>query len=153
MDEYAVDILPGELLPWIREDAERKSPQLWIRAAKTYGAAIDYDSGAVGLADADNEDITPVSVVGLMEVTPQARPGGWTLQVRAEDSETIPPSSDEGYEDESDMTVDAFISRFLIPERGEVQTVVLAEDEASWQRFQHWLERQRSSPGANRAGT
>jgi hypothetical protein len=46
--------------------------------------------------------------------------------------------------DESDMTVDAFESEFLIPERGEVEIVVLADDVKAWQRFQRWLARRRS---------
>jgi ABC-type phosphonate transport system ATPase subunit len=34
MDEYSVDVLPGEVLAWVREDAGRKSPRLWVRCEK-----------------------------------------------------------------------------------------------------------------------
>jgi hypothetical protein len=41
------------------------------------------------------------------------------------------------------MTLDEFETEFLQSMRGEAETIVLADDEAAWERFQHWLARQR----------
>jgi len=141
MDEYEVDILPGELLGWVREDARRKMPRLSVRASKDYWV----DTGAAGeMGRVGEDDIAPVIVRGVMEVSPQRGRRGWTLQVAAEDSVGLRPTGeDEGYENESDITVDAFESEFLLPERGEVEITVLAEDAAAWRRFQRWLARRR----------
>lgn len=142
MDQYEVDILPGEVLGWVRDDAGRKTPRLGVRVSKEYWVDTEHTREISRIGE---EDIAPVIARGVMEISPQGKRVGWTLQVSAEDSVAVRSASeDEKYMDESDMTVDAFESEFLIPERGEVEIVVLADDVRAWQRFQRWLARRRS---------
>jgi len=139
MDEYAVDILPGDVLRWLRLDAGKSAPSLWVRASKEYTLDTDFDRQAYGLSEED--DLSLVSAHGLLEVSPQYGPGGWTLQLRAEDVVgLLPVGPEDAYEDENDMPVDAFEEQFLTPEKGEVEVVVQAEDGEAWTRFQEWLK-------------
>jgi hypothetical protein len=143
MDEYSVDVLPGEVLGWVREDAARKSPRLWVRAAKSYW--IDEVSTGESARPAEGDDVSPVMVRGVMEISPQGGRGGWTLQLVAQDSVGLrEDGEDEGYENDDNMTVKAFEDDFLFPEYGEVEVVVLAEDAAAWRRFGRWLARKRA---------
>lgn len=143
MDEYAVDVLPAEALRWARADAERAAPQLWVRASKSFSAETDFDRGKYGVGDED--DVKLVSVEGLLEISPQGTQDGWTLELRVEDVIGMLPSAgqDPVYEDETDMPLEAFVEKFLIPEKGEVEVVVLAEDAGAWLRFQRWLAKMR----------
>jgi hypothetical protein len=142
MDEYEVDILPGEVLSWVREDARKKAPLLYARASREYATETDFDRTEFGIGE--GEDVTLVSVHGLLEVSPRQAPGGWTLQLRAEDVVGLFPSgAEEDYENESDMPLEAFEEEFLFPEKGELEAVVLAEDEEAWARFEGWLAEMR----------
>ena len=141
MDEHTVDILPGEMLRWVREDGARQTPRLWVRASKEYQVEPGFERQSARIGE---DEVMPVTVKGVMEISPQRGRRGWTLQIRAEDSVGLRPAGeDEGYETEDDMTVDAFESQMLAPGRGEVDIVVLAEDAAAWHRFQKWLARRR----------
>ena len=139
MDEYEVDLLPGEVVGWLRADAERAAPQLWVRASKTYVAETDFDRETYGVGEGD--DLALVRVEGLLEISPQGERGDWTLQLRVEDVVGVLPggAEDEGYEDEENMPLDVFEEQFLIPEKGEVEVLVLAEDAGAWSRFERWL--------------
>lgn len=142
MDEYAVDVAPAEMLAWIREDERRTSPRLSVRASKDY-AQDPADRGAVASAGED-EEVRPLILSGLLEVSPKRRDSGWTLALIAEESVALRAAGeDEGYLDETDMTVDAFEADFLSPERGRVEVMVRAEDAAAWRRFRRWLAARR----------
>jgi len=138
MDEHAVDLLPGDVVRWARMDAQQSTPEFWVQASKQYTAETDFDRTAYRIGA--DVDVALVSVHGLLEVSPRHEPGGWTLQLRADDVVGLLPSgADEDFEDESDMPLEAFEEEFLIPEKGEVEVMVLADDDDAWQRFQDWL--------------
>jgi len=144
MAEYSVDLLPGEVLQLVRADAQRKTPELRVRASKEYTLETDFDRTAFGIGE--DEDATLVSVHGLLEVSPQHEPGGWTLQLRADDVVgLLPTGAEDDYEDESDMPIETFEEKFLLPEKGEVEVVVVADNEDAWARFQRWLDGMRKS--------
>jgi hypothetical protein len=84
MDEYSVDVLPGEVLAWVRADVARMVPRLSVRAAKSYW--IDEVSSGESAKPAEGDDVSPVMVRGVMELTPQQGCRGWTLQLVAQDS-------------------------------------------------------------------
>ena len=138
MDEYAVDVLPGDVLRWARADAAQSAPQFWIQASRQFTADTDFDREEYGIGE--EEDLVLVSVYGLLELSPRHEPGGWTLQLRADDVIGLVTSGAEGdYEDDDNMTIDAFEEQFLIPEKGEIEVIVQAEDDEAWARFQDWL--------------
>lgn len=139
MDEYAVDLLPDDVVRWARMDVQQSTPEFWVQASKQYTAETDFDRTVYRIGP--DEDVALVSVHGLLEISPRHGPGGWTLQLRADDVVGLLPSgSEDDYEDESDMPLESFEEEFLIPKKGEVEVVVLAEDDEAWARFQDWLE-------------
>jgi hypothetical protein len=139
MDEYAVDVMPGDVLALARADARQTAPQFWVQASKQYSVETDFDREEYGIGEAE-DDLALVSVHGLFELSPRHEPGGWTLQLRADDDIGLIPSGEEGnYEDEEDISIDAFEEQFLLPEKGEVEVVVQADDDEAWARFQAWL--------------
>jgi hypothetical protein len=144
IDEYAVDVRPGEVLQWLRDDAGRKQPSLLASASKEYRIETDFDHGAAGIGAED--DLALVTATGMMAVTPLRGRRGWVLQLRAEDSIGLKPIAvDERYEDDDELTVEAFVNQFLVPEEGEIEATIHADDEAAWRRFQDWLARRRAA--------
>jgi hypothetical protein len=86
MDEYSVDVLPGEVLAWVRADVARRVPRLWVRAAKSYW--IDEVSSGESAKPAEGDDVSPVMVRGVMELTPQQGASGagrcsWSRRTRS----------------------------------------------------------------------
>jgi hypothetical protein len=141
MPEYEVDVLPGEVLQWIREDSRRKPQRLWVRASKEFRLEDESVAARTG-----EDELDLVAATGLLEISPQGGRGGWTLQLRAEGTAELRPfEEDNGEEDRDDITVDSFESEFLVPEHGEVEITLLADDAAARQRFQSWLRRRRAS--------
>lgn len=148
MDEYTVDILPGEVLDWVREDAEKKTPHLLVRASKEYSVETDFDREDAGIGDED--DVALVTERDVLTVTPQRGRRGWVLRLDARDSIGLKLSEEEGiYENEDDLPVEAFVTRFLAPEKGGIEVTVRADDAESWQRFQGWLARRRARQAAS----
>lgn len=132
MDEHGLDLLPGLILQWVREDGRRKVPRLWVRASKEY-----LEEPEALPPRAREEDINLVTAIGILEVSPQYGNGGWALQVRVQGSVELRPTGQEpDEEDEDELSPDDFEAEFLIPERGEVEVGVATEDKAGWQRFQ-----------------
>ena len=70
---------------------------------------------------------------------------GWSLELRARDSVGLLPAGEDGQADDPDMSVEAFVDQFLVPEKGEVEIVLLAEDPQAAEAFQQWLNRQRTA--------
>jgi hypothetical protein len=142
MEEHDVDVLPGEVCEWVREDAQLPVALLNVNVSKHYNFETDFDRQELGIADA--EEVGLVTASGLLEMEPRSGGDGWTLQVRAEDAIGLTSVDDaNGYQDEDDMTLDEFDAQFLQPMRGEVEVVVLTEADSAWDRFQNWLARQR----------
>jgi hypothetical protein len=137
MEEYSVDLLPGQILQWVREDAQRKHPSLWVRGSREYEAA----EGAVPRI-ADDDDVNVVNAAAVLEISPQGKAGGWTLQLRAAGTaELRAPAEGNSYDPDADLNIDSFESEFLNPLHGEVDVTVQVEDAAARNRFEQWLER------------
>ena len=141
MPEYAVDILPGEILDWIEKDAGQAERRLLVSASQDYSAQDTTEGESETLAE---DDLVHVGASGLLELRPASGAHDWTLQLRAEHDLGAAYSRDADDSEESeDLTVEAFIARFLEPEGGEASAWVVAENDNAWQDFQRWLARQR----------
>jgi len=137
MEELSVDVLPSEILRWVREDAGEKHPHLWVRASREYRA----DNGGVPRIS-EEDDVNLVSATGTLEISPQRGPGGWTLQLRAEGTAELRPASEgDGLDPDAELSLETFESEFLNPEHGEVDITVQFEDAAARRRFEDWLGR------------
>jgi hypothetical protein len=142
MDEYDVDVLPGEVCQWLCEDAQLPVPLLNVTISKHYNIETDFDRQQYGIGAAD--DLGLVTAFGVLELGSRVGGHGWTLQLRVETTVGLTSADEEhAHRDEDDMTLDEFETEFLQSMRGEAETIVLADDEAAWERFQHWLARQR----------
>jgi hypothetical protein len=147
MDEYAVDVLPDEVLQWARADERREPQQLWVRASKEYRVdqtAVDEEAIA---ARTGEDDLGLVAVEGVLELSPQYGPRDWILRVRAETTiEQRQAGDDETESNETNaLTLDAFESEFVRPDPDNIEVTVLAENRAAWERFQDWLAIQRQA--------
>ncbi len=141
-DDYAVDVLPGELIAWARSARGDKTPEIIVNAEKEYRVQTDYDRQAFEIGE--HEDLSLVSITGTLTIEPSGDGGGWILELRAEDTVgLLPPGMAGDCEDEIDMTVDAFVEQFLAPEKSEVEIILHAPDPAAADRFQHWLAQRR----------
>ena len=137
MEEWSIDVLPGEVLRWAREDAARKSPRLWVRTGREY--AIE---NAKFPRISEEDDVNLVEAIGILEISPLGLQDGWTLLVRATGSAELRPASEgNSFDPDAEMSLEAFESQFLDPEHGEVDVSVQVEDAAARQRFEEWLER------------
>lgn len=81
MPDYAVDILPGEILCWIEEDAKRSERRLLVSASQDYSAQDATEDESKRL---EENDLVHVGASGLLELRPVSGSHGWTLQLRAE---------------------------------------------------------------------
>lgn len=144
MEEYAVDVLPGEIIPWARAAMLDETPVFTVRASREYQVERDFDREEHRLGE--GEDISLVTVTGRLTMAPAGDGRDWMLELRAQESLGLVPAGDErGYEDDPDMTVEAFVRQFLLPEKGEVDVVLHAESAEAADRFQRWLSDQRQS--------
>jgi hypothetical protein len=140
MEEYEVDAPVGEIVRWIREDAERDRPRLSVRAAKEYSGESVFDHAQFGIGE--DEDIDLVSVHGRLEIQSRRGSRDWTLQLRLDEAVGLHPRTEEiAYESEDDMALGAFEEQFLSEGLEEVEVVVLAEKPAAKARFDRWLAR------------
>jgi len=140
MEEYAVDVLPGELIPWARAASRDDTPAFTVQASKEYRAEADFSRAEYG----EGDDLSLVTVIGRLTMAPAGDGRDWILELRAQDDVGLIAGEDErGYEDEPDMSVEAFIRQFLVPEKGEVEVVLHAESAEAAERFERWLVRQR----------
>lgn len=141
MEEWSIDVLPGEVLRWAREDAAEQHPRLWVRAGREY-AVEQGDLPRVS----EDDDVNLVEALGVLEISPIGGQAGWTLLVRAEGTAELRPA-DEGdsYDPDAELSLEDFESQFLAPEHGEVDVAVQVEDAAARRRFEEWLERRLGS--------
>ena len=140
MTPYDVDAPVNAVADWIRTDRLLDQPRLLLQASKEYAFEADFDRAAFGLGDED--DVTLVSVVGLLEVQTRRGRKDWTLQLRIEESLGLRAAGDEDdYEDQPAMPFEAFDEQFLATGLGEVEMSVLAETPAAKARFDRWLTR------------
>lgn len=143
MDEYPVDIPPADILRWVRADAARKTPRLWVRASKAYRSEADLTRQAPRVGDED--DLSLATAEAVMDVSPARGGAAWTLRVMAEQEVRLgSPAEDSDYEDADDLPIDAFEAEFLVPGEGEVAVVVLAEDAGAWRAFRRWVALRRA---------
>lgn len=143
MEEYALDVLPGEVIPWARSAARSETPELSVHASKEYQLELDFDREDYGIGAGD--DLSLVTVTGRLTMTPAGAADGWVLELRARDSVGLLPAEEGGQRDDPDMTVDAFVQQFLVPEKGDVEVVLHAESAAAADAFQRWLNRRRQA--------
>lgn len=68
MDEYSVDLLPEEVLDWVRKDAAKKTPRLLVQASKEYRVETDFDREGAGIGPDD--DVALITARGVMSVFP-----------------------------------------------------------------------------------
>lgn len=143
MEEYAVDVLPGEVIPWARSAARSESPEFSVRAFKEYQLEWDFDREDYGIGAGDG--LSLATVTGRLTMTPAGGGDGWVLELRARESVGLLPADERGQRDDPDMSVEAFVQQFLVPEKGDVEVVLHADGDAAAEAFQRWLNRRRQA--------
>jgi hypothetical protein len=141
MEEWSVDVLPGQVLQWAREDATEKHPRLWVRVGREF-ALEQRDLAGVS----EDDDVNLVETLGVLEISPVGGQAGWTLLVRVEGTAELRPAGEgDSYDPDAELSLEDFESQFLVPEHGEVDVTVQVEDAAARRRFEDWLKRRLGS--------
>jgi len=136
MEEWSIDVLPGQILRWAREDAAARHPRLWVRAGREYAVKSD-DFARIS----DDDDVNLVETLGVLEVSPIGGKDGWTLLLRAQGTEELRPAGEgDSFDPDAEMSLEAFESQFLDAEHGEVEVAVQVDDAAARRRFEEWLD-------------
>jgi hypothetical protein len=116
---FPVDVEAKQIVRWLIEEERRSAFGLLVTATRSYrrnalGAGEDSSLG-----DIEREDLSEMTEVGLLEVTPRQKPGGWTLRIRVEDDigpglpEDEPaPTGDE------EIDLATFYEEFMTEDRG-----------------------------------
>lgn len=131
MKPFPVDVEAKQIVRWLIEEQRRPRFDLLVTATRSYernalGAGEDSRLG-----NAEREDLSEMTEVGLLEVTSRQKPGGWTLRIRVEDDigpglpedEPVPTGDEE-------IDLATFCEEFMTADRGlaEVSAEVAGPD-------------------------
>lgn len=141
METYALDIAAVQVVRWLIEERLKTRHNLAVRATRWY--TPEPVAGVAG-ADADeleSGDLSEITAIGLLEVTPAPEANGWVLRVRVEDPlGSRLPDDEPASEGEEEIDLDAFFTDFIAPERGAAFVSLEAESSIVRARFEKLLD-------------
>lgn len=141
MTIYPLDIAAEQIVRWLMEEQRSGRLGLTVSTYRTYLAEEVTGAQQRGLGEEEKENLSEVTAVGLLEVSPPLNYNGWLLRVRIEDP--LGPRLPEGQtaveaEDKIDLTT--FHEQFVLPDRATAYVNLEAETSAAWSRFQDLLD-------------
>jgi len=118
MTEYDIDLDPAQIVHWLRDDlAARRRRKLDIRATREYVATPVTDRMTAEVADDD--DVSVLTTVGVLEVRPVEAEHAWVLRLTVEDLVGPHLPDDESVpEDPEPIDLDTFFEEFIAPDNG-----------------------------------
>lgn len=121
MTTYPLDIDAGQLVHWLLDAERRHEEGLSVRASREYVFRPVGRSARQRIGDEEAEDLSEVTAVGLLEVTPPPDHDGWVIRVRIEDELGGRVPDDESVQPgEEAIDIEAFEADFVKPDRGTV---------------------------------
>ncbi len=137
--EYNPDIATGHLVQWLKAYfATSIEPMLEVSAHRTFTAEpITEDAADVS----KDEEVSLMTVIGNLEVTPAGNSHGkWLLRIHVEDilgshlpeQGSVPDAPEE-------MTLEAFETEFILPDRGTAFVTLEAETQEIRDAFDAFL--------------
>jgi hypothetical protein len=117
-----------QIVRWLMDEARRPAFDLLVTATRSYQRSTLGAGEDSRLGEAEREDLSEITEVGLLEVTPREKPSGWTLRVRVEDDigpglpeEEPVPAGDE------EIDLATFYEEFIAADRGLAEVSAEAE--------------------------
>jgi hypothetical protein len=115
METNALDIDPGQLVRWLREEQHAGSSAVHVTCTRRAEAKSPPADKELHLGDEERENLSEIATIATLEVYP-ARPGeGWRLAITVEDEIGPRPLSDAG---EQALDLDSFYGIFIRSDRG-----------------------------------
>ncbi len=137
--EYNLDIATGHLVQWLKTHlAAGTEPLLEISAHRT----ITTEPIADDAADVSKGDeVSLITAIGILEVSPAVNSHGkWLLRLRVEDTlGTHLPEEGSVRDAPEEMTLEAFETEFILPDRGATFVTLEAETQEIRDAFDAFL--------------
>ena len=137
--EYNLDIATGHLVQWLKAYfATSTEPMLEVSARRTFTAEpITEDAADISKDD----EISLMAATGTLEVTPAGSSHSkWLLRMRVEDTLGGQlPEQGSVLDSPEEMTLEAFETEFILPDRGAIFMTLEAETQEIKDAFDAFL--------------
>lgn len=132
MEPFPVDIDPKQIVRWVVAEHRVTPASLRVVARRSNEVRQIPARADLHLGDEEREDLSEVATVATLEIAPAHPSGGWLITITVED-EIGPRGSGRGTGAEDDQEIDlaTFNSRFIRPERGTATVTAQADDAAA----------------------
>jgi hypothetical protein len=120
VEPYPVDVDAKQLVQWLLDEERLRAFDLLVSVTRSYQREELEAREQATLGEAESEDLSAISEVGLLEVTPRQQPTSrWILRVRVEDDigprlpddEPVPATDEE-------IDLPTFYEEFIKADRG-----------------------------------
>ena len=140
MEPFPVDIDPKQIVRWIIAEHRIAPSSLKIVARRIAEERQIPVRADLHLGDEEREDLSEVATVATLEIAPAHPSDGWLMTITVED-EIGPRGPGRGtmVEDDEQIDLETFNSRFIGPERGTATVVAQANDAAAEARLSSLL--------------
>jgi len=126
MDNYPVDLDPGQVVRWLLAEQAAGSLRLRVNARRSTEIREIPARRELHLGDEEREDLSEIATVGTLEIAPQHATDDWRLIVIVED-ELGPRLIDVESAGDQSIDLDTFYHEFLRPGRGTVSLTAEVE--------------------------
>ncbi len=140
MEPYPVDVEAEQVVHWLLDEERLRAFDLLVRTTRSYQREELEAREEASLGEAEGEDLSEISEVGLLEVTPRQEPSRWTLRIRVEDDIGPRLPDDEpvpGTDEEIDLPT--FYEEFIKADRGLAEVSAEVENPAAKANLTHLL--------------
>ncbi len=127
MTEYALDVDAGQIVHWLMDDAKSAGrAKLDVRATREYADEPVPSPAEAGIGE--DEDVSTLTTVGLLEVRPLESAHRWVMRILIEDViGPHVPEDESAPEDAEEIDLAAFYRDFISPDSGTAFVSVLSE--------------------------
>jgi hypothetical protein len=128
METYPLDIDPGQVVRWIREECDAAPASFRVTGRISREVREIPIRRETRLGDEEREDLSEVATVATLEIAPVHAHDGWLLSVVVED-EAGPRANGTASAGEQQIDVGAFYKEFIRPGRGTANVIAEVEGE------------------------
>jgi len=127
MAEYPLDVTVDQIVHWLKDEFRAGSERtVDVRATREYVSEPVANLDEAGLSE--DTDVSSMTTVGVLEVTPSGDGARWLLQARVEDVVGPHVPEDESVPDiPEEIDLEAFDREFVAPDRGTAYVTLYAE--------------------------
>jgi len=164
MESYSVDIDPGQVVRWVKEECEAAPTTFRINARQAAEVREIPARQDAHLGDEELEDLSEIATVATLEIGPRHASDGWLLSVIVEDeggprmSETRADRGEEEIEErqteERQIDLGTFYHAFIRSGRGTANVVAEVDGPTGrghLDRLLHAIEQNRHYPDRSAA--